>query len=136
MLSDNWISDQIRRAAGEVESAGGTLRGFERGVEDRLRDHPLSGWETLLWTLGLRRGLIHLNSHWFRLGSGRQSSFSFFVRNEAGLLVGLRRESLTQAAVYTALVTHYGYPRARVRFEMDFLDVALTDEAGEVSLYA
>lgn len=136
MLTDNWISEQIRRAAREVEAAGGTIRAFERVVEERLRDQPLTAWETLLWTRGLRRGLIQLNSHWFRLGSGRQSSFSFFVRNDAGLLVGLRRESLTQAAVYTALVTHYGYPRARVRFEMDFLDVALTDETGDVSLYA
>ena len=54
MLSDNWISDQIRRAAGEVESAGGTLRGFERVVEFRWADHPLYGWETLLRTRGLR----------------------------------------------------------------------------------
>jgi hypothetical protein len=132
----DWISDQIRRAAGEVERAGGTIRAFQRVVEERLAETPLTGWETLFWTRGLRRGLIQLNSHWFRLGSGRQSSFSFFVRNEAGLLVGLRRESLTQAAVYAALITHYGHPRARVRFEMDFLDVALQDAAGGVSLYA
>lgn len=132
----SWLRDQIRQAAGAVEDAGGTIRFFRRAIDERLAELPLTEWETLFWTRGLKRGLIQLNSHWFRLGSGRQTSVSFFVRNEAGLLVGLRRESVTQAAVYVALVTHYGYPRARVRFEIDFLDVALRDESGDVSLYA
>lgn len=136
MWSQDWIAEQICRAARDVEGAGGTVRGFETLVTERLKEQPLTGWEILFWTRGLRRGLIQLNSHWFRLGSGRQSSFSFFVRNEAGLIVGLRRESFTQAAVYSALVTHYGHPRSRVAFEMDFLDVALTDKEGSVSLYA
>ncbi|MBK6879778.1 MAG: hypothetical protein IPN65_08775 [Elusimicrobia bacterium] len=136
MFKNDWITDQILRAAGELERAGGTVRAFQRTVAERLSDQPLTAWELAFWTRGVRRGLIALNSHWFRLGSGRRSSFGFFVRNEAGLTVGLRRESLTQAAVYAALITHYGYPRARTRFESEFLDVALRDERGAVSLYA
>ncbi len=96
----------------------------------------MTDWELLFWTRGIKRGLIQLNGHWFRLGSGRQSSFSLFVRNETGLMVGLRRESITQAAVYVALVTHYGYHRRLVRFELDSLDVALQEMDGRVRLYA
>ncbi len=132
----NWLSDQVIQAAQLVELAGGTVRSFRQGVAERFAETPITDWETLFWTRGIKRGLIHLNSHWFRLGSGRQSSFSLFVRNETGLLVGLRREAITQAAVYTALVTHYGYHRRHVRFELDYLDVALQDGAGNVTLYA
>lgn len=132
----DWLSEHIRQSAGEVESAGGTLRQFRRTVEERLAAAPLTAWELEFWGRGLQRRLISLNSHWFRLGSGRQTSFGFFVRNTEGLLVGLRRESFTQAAVYAALVTHYGYHRRHVRFEMDFLDVALQDDRGQVGLYA
>lgn len=132
----HWLQEQIRQAASAVEDAGGTIRAFRRAIDERFVEAPITDWETRLWTRGLKRGLLQLNSHWFRAGSGRQTAFSFFVRNEAGLLVGLRRESITQAAVYVALVTHYGYPRSRVRFEMDYLDVALRDAAGEVTLYA
>jgi hypothetical protein len=136
MPKTDWITEQILRAAGELERAGGTVRAFQRTVAERLVEQPLTAWELGFWTRGVRRGLIVLNSHWFRLGSGRRSSFGFFIRNEAGLTVGLHRESFTQAAVYAALVTHYGYPRARARFELDFLDVALRDERGAVALYA
>jgi hypothetical protein len=132
----NWLSDQVVQAAHAVESAGGTVRGFRHGVAQRFEDSPVTEWELLFWTRGIKRALIQLNSHWFRLGSGRQASFSLFVRNEAGLIVGLRRESITQAAVYAALVTHYGYQRRQVRFELDYLDVALQEVNGRVSLYA
>jgi len=136
MTQTVWVVDQVLRAAGELEAAGGTVRGFRRTVAERFAETPVSAWELAYWNRGVRCGLVRLNSHWFRLGSGRRSSFGFFVRNEAGLTVGLRREALTQAATYAALVTHYGYPRARARFESDFLDVALRDERGEVTLYA
>jgi hypothetical protein len=132
----NWLSDQVTQAAQSVELAGGTVRGFRQEVAERFAQSPITEWETLFWTRGIKRGLIHLNSHWFRLGSGRQASFSLFVRNETGLIVGLRREAITQAAVYTALVTHYGYQRRHVRFELDYLDVALQDAEGRVTLYA
>lgn len=136
MIGQNWIVDQIVRAAGELESAGGTVRGFRRLVAERFEENPVSPWESDFWNRAVHRGLVRLNSHWFSLGSGRRASFGFFVRNEAGLTVGLRRETLTQAAAYAALVTHYGYPRARARFELDFLDVALRDDRGGVTLYA
>ena len=132
----NWLSEQVMQAAQSVEWAGGTVRSFRQGVAERFAESPITEWETLFWTRGIKRGLIHLNSHWFRLGSGRQASVSLFVRNETGLIVGLRREAITQAAVYTALVTHYGYHRRHVRFELDYLDVALQDSAGKVTLYA
>jgi hypothetical protein len=132
----NWLSDQVIGAAQAVEAAGGTVRHFRQVVAERFSEMPVTDWEILFWTRGVKRGLITLNSHWFRLGSGRQTSVGLFVRNEAGLIVGLRREAITQAAVYAALVTHYGYHRRHVRFELDFLDVALQDAAGQVTLYA
>jgi hypothetical protein len=105
----NWLSDQVIGAAQAVEAAGGTVRHFRQVVAERFSEMPVTDWEILFWTRGVKRGLITLNSHWFRLGSGRQTSVGLFVRNEAGLIVGLRREAITQAAVYAALVTHYGY---------------------------
>lgn len=136
MNGAHWIVDQLLRAAGELESAGGTVRGFRRTVAERFAENPVSAWESAFWNRGVRCGLVQLNSHWFRLGSGRRTAVGFFARNEAGLTVGLRREALTQAAAYAALVTHYGYPRSQARFESDFLDVALRDERGAVTLYA
>lgn len=132
----SWLTEQIRQAAGDVENAGGTIRFFRRTIEERLAESPVSDWEELFWTRGIKRGLISLNSPWFRLGSGKQASVGLFVRNENGLTVGLRREAITQAAVYVSLVTHYGYARRHVRFEMDYLDVALTAPTGAVTLYA
>jgi hypothetical protein len=132
----HWLHKQIIDSARDIARAGGTIRGFDSVVAERLAQAPLTDWELDRWTRGLGRRLIVLNSHWFRLGSGRQSSFSFFVRNEHGLMVGLRREAFTQAAVYVALVTDYGHSRRRVRFETGYLDVALLDDFGNVALYA
>jgi hypothetical protein len=85
----NWLSDQVIQAAQSVELAGGTVRSFRQGVAERFAESPITDWETLFWTRGIKRGLIHLNSHWFRLGSGRQASFSLFVRNENGAYRGV-----------------------------------------------
>jgi hypothetical protein len=91
MPKTDWITDQILRAAGELERAGGTVRAFPTdggGAPRPTNPSPPGNWVS--GPAGVRRGLIVLNSHWFRLGSGRRSSFGFFVRNEAGLTVGLR----------------------------------------------
>jgi hypothetical protein len=132
----SWLETLILQSASAIRAAGHTVRDFDSVIQERVSDEPLSEWELKYWSRGLQRGLIVLNGHWFRMGSGKFSSYSFFVRNEAGLHVGLRRESIAQAASYVSLITHYGFPRRRVRFESEFLDVAVTDEWGRTILYA
>jgi len=131
-----WLEALVRRTAGEIAAAGNTIRHFERVIAEKLAEAPFTDWELSRWTRGLGRGLIVMNPPLFRMGAGKFSSYHFFVRNEAGLLVGLRRESFTQAAAYVSLVTDYGHARRRVRFETEFLDVAVRDEAGRLALYA
>lgn len=132
----SWLEQFIGDAARSVEPSARSGPAFASVIEGRLRAVPLTVWELERWARGLRHGLLKLSGHWFRLGSGRQSSFNLFVRNEEGELVGLHREALTQAAAYVALITDYGYPRSLVRFEIDYLDVAVRDRRGNVLAYA
>jgi hypothetical protein len=57
----------------------------------------------------------------------KRGALSLFVRNEAGLNVGLRREAITQMATYVSLITDYGYGRARTKFESRHMDVVVYD---------
>ena len=122
----SWLENFIVAAA----SASGA------SVGERLKASPLTEWELERWTRGLGRELVRLNGSSFRLGSGRQSSFSLFVKDESGAPAGLRREALTQAAAYVALIMDYGYPRSLVGFEVEGLDVAVRDPRGGVLIYA
>lgn len=97
---------------------------------------PIQEWEAAAWARGLNRRLLTLEGYFFRAGTGKNSGLSFFVRNEQGLQVGLRRESITQAALYVELVTDHGYSRAQTRFESRWMDVAVYGNDGRVLLYA
>jgi hypothetical protein len=132
----SWLENLIVQSASAISAAGNSVRGFGMEIDERLQENPLTDWELKYWSRGLQRGLIVLNGHWFRMGSGKFSSYSFFVRNEHGLHVGLRRESIAQAAAYVSLITQYGYSRRRVRFETGYMDVAVRNEWGQTVLYA
>jgi len=80
--------------------------------------------------------LVKMEAFFFRAGVQKRGAVSLFVRNAAGLNVGLRREAITQIATDVSLVTDFGYPRARTFFETGHMDVAVYDEAGDAWIYA
>jgi hypothetical protein len=119
-----------------MEASRKTIFRFGQAIETALAKNPVQEWETDAWARGLKTGLIRLEGYFFRVGSGKRSPLSFFIRNNHDLYVGLRRESVTQAATYVSLVTDYGYPRAQTRFESQWMDVAVYGEDGKALIYA
>ncbi len=113
----SWLQRLIRSAAVDLERLGKAIFGLTRSVDRIFDENPIQAWEADGWARGLKLGLLRLEGYFFRAGSGKRSSLSFFVRNDQGLYVGLRRESITQAATYVSLVTDYGYHRTQTRFE-------------------
>jgi hypothetical protein len=131
-----WFHNLIRKYALELEIARKAIFQFGNSISIALTKNPIQEWEADAWARGLKIGLIRLEGYFFRVGSGKRSPLSFFVRNDRDIYVGLRRESVTQAATYVQLITDYGYPRARVRFESQWMDVAVYGEDGRASIYA
>jgi hypothetical protein len=131
-----WLESVIQKSAEEMELAGKTIFRFSQSIRDGLTKLPVQAWEADGWARGLKIGLIRLEGYFFRVGSGKRSPVSFFVRNEEDRYVGLRRESITQAATYVSLVTDYGYARARTRFESRWMDVAVYGPDGQAWIYA
>ncbi len=119
-----------------MELARKTIFQFSRSIRQSLAKSPVQEWEEAAWARGLKRGLIRLEGYFFRVSSGKKSPLSFFIRNDSDLYVGLRRESITQAATYVSLVTDYGYSRARTRFESQWMDVAVYSPDGQAWIYA
>jgi len=119
-----------------MELARKTIFQFASAVERSLAKEPVQEWESSAWARGLKIGLIRLEGYFFRVGPGKRSPLSFFIRNDQDLYVGLRRESITQAATYVRLVTDYGYPRSQTHFESRWMDVAICGEDGKVLIYA
>jgi len=119
-----------------MELAGKTVFQFGRSIQGGLAKCPVQDWEEAAWARGLKTGLIRLESYFFRVGSGKRSPLSFFIRTDADLYVGLRRESITQAATYVSLVTDYGYSRAQTRFESRWMDVVVYNPTGHAWIYA
>src|SRR5205085_11986760 len=109
---------------------------FTQAIHKTLKDRPIQNWEADRWARGINQRLIRMEGHFFRIGQGKRSSLSFFIRNEQGLLVGLRREAITQAATYVSLVTDYGYGRQATRFETQWMDVAVYEEGNKALIYA
>jgi hypothetical protein len=132
----NWLDQLIAKSAWELEAAHKTIFRFGQSIDTALAKNPVQEWETDAWARGLKTGLIRLDGYFFRVGSGKRSPLSFFVRNDRDVYVGLRRESVTQAATYVSLVTDYGYPRAQTRFEYGWMDVAVYDPEGKALIYA
>ena len=108
-----------------MELARKTRFQFSSSIQQGLDKLPIQEWEETAWARGLKTGLIRLEGYFFRVGSGKRSPLSFFIRNDSDLYVGLRRESITQAATYVSLVTDYGYSRTQTRFESQWMDVAV-----------
>lgn len=131
-----WLEHLIQKSAWELETARKTIFQFGASVSQALSKNPIQEWESALWARGLNHGLLRLEGYFFRAGSGKRSALSFFVRNDEDVYVGLRREAITQAAVYVTLVTDYGYGRDQTRFESRWMDVAVYDEAGKTFMYA
>jgi len=131
-----WLESLLLKSAVDVESAGNAVFQFSASIRKILHEKPIQEWEAAFWARGLKTRLLKQEGHFFRAGTGKHSSLSFFVRNESGRSVGLRRESITQAATYVKLVTEYGYARSAVRFESQWMDVAVYDERGEACIYA
>ena len=131
-----WLENLIRKSAWELEASRKTIFQFGNSVAGALSKNPIQDWEADLWARGLKRGLIRLEGYFFRAGSGKRSPLSFFVRNDRDLYVGLRRESITQAATYVQLITDYGYSRAQTCFESRWMDVAVYDRDGAAWIYA
>ena len=119
-----------------MEFARKTVFQFSRSIQESLAKCPLQEWEETAWARGLKTGLIRLEGYFFRVGAGKKSPLSFFIRNNADLYVGLRRESVTQAATYVSLVTDYGYARNQTRFESRWMDVAVYGADGQAWIYA
>jgi len=131
-----WLRNLIQKHSWELEASRKTIFQFGQSVTQALIKNPIQPWEADAWARGLKIGLIRLEGYFFRVGSGKRSSLSFFIRNDRDLYVGLRRESITQAATYVSLITDYGYPRAQVRFESRWMDVAVYDSEGKALIYA
>ncbi|HVO33094.1 MAG TPA: hypothetical protein VMU17_04205 [Elusimicrobiota bacterium] len=132
----SYLESTIVRSASDVERAGRSNFQFAGKVRAVLQNHPIQDWEADRWARGLRTGLLKMNGHFFRAGSGKVAALSLFIRNEQGLNVGLRREAITQAATYVTLVTDYGYSRDRTRFESGWMDVAVYDDRKQALIYA
>jgi hypothetical protein len=135
-MSLPWLDHLIVKSATELELARKTVFQFGRAVTQAMAKNPVQDWEAAAWTRGLKTGLIRLEGYFFRVGSGKRSPLSFFVRNDQDLYVGLRRESITQAATYVSLVTDYGYSRSQTRFESQWMDVAVYGPEGRAWIYA
>src|SRR5689334_15960681 len=110
-MASAWMDHLLMKTASELERADRTIFRFSESVRALLEDKPIQPWELDRWARGLKTGLLRMEGHFFRAGPGKRSSLSFFVRNDQGRLVGLRRESITQAATFVSLVTDYGYSR-------------------------
>ncbi len=119
-----------------MELARKTIFQFSRSIQQGLEKSPIQEWEETAWARGLKTGLIRLEGYFFRVGSGKRSPLSFFIRNDSDRYVGLRRESITQAATYVSLVTDYGYSRTQTRFESQWMDVAVYGPEGRAWIYA
>ena len=132
----SWLETLILKSAAEIELSGRAIFQFSGALRESLRQKPVQEWENALWARGLKTRLIRMEGYFFRIGQGKRSCLSFFVRNERGLHVGLRREAITQAATYVTLVTDYGYARKMTRFETGWMDVAVFDAAGKAFIYA
>jgi hypothetical protein len=132
----SWLQSIIGKSATEMELARKTIFQFSHAIQHGLEKSPVQEWEEAAWARGLKTGLIRLEGYFFRVGSGKKSPLSFFIRNEADLYVGLRRESITQAATYVSLVTDYGYSRSQTRFESQWMDVAVYNPEGHAWIYA
>jgi hypothetical protein len=131
-----WITRLIQKSAWDLEGVGRTIFQFGHSIQIALDKNPIQVWEADLWARGLKTGLIRLEGYFFRVGPGKRSPLSFFVRNDRDLYVGLRRESITQAATYVTLVTDYGYSRQQTRFETGWMDVAVYGRDGKAMFYA
>lgn len=131
-----WLTHLIVKAASELEAERKTIFQFTQAIEKGLKEKPVQDWEADRWARGLNQRLIRMEGHFFRIGQGKRSTLSFFIRNDQGLLVGLRRESVTQAATYVSLVTDYGYGRQATRFETQWMDVAVYGEGNKALIYA
>jgi len=132
----SWLTSLILKSACDVERSGKSLFQFGARIAQMLGKRPIQAWEADRWARGLKHGLIKMEGHFFRVGAGKRGCLSLFVRNEAGSYVGLRRESVTQAATYVSLITDYGYHRAATRFETGWMDVAVFDDAERPLIYA
>jgi hypothetical protein len=132
----SWLESIIIKSAQELELANKTLFQFARAIETSLAKSPVQEWEESSWARGFKTGLIRLEGYFFRVGSGKKSPLSFFIRNENDLYVGLRREAVTQAATYVSLVTDFGYARNQTRFESRWMDVAVYRTDGQAWIYA
>jgi len=135
MIHD-WLKQTVCKSAYQLEASRKTIFQFGMSVAQALAKNPIQKWEADAWARGLKIGLIRLESYFFRVGSGKRSPLSFFVRNDRDVYVGLRRESITQAATYVSLVTDYGYSRSQTRFESQWMDVVVYGEDGKVLIYA
>jgi hypothetical protein len=131
-----WLENIIRKSAVELELGCKSVFQFGSSIGQSLDKNPIQEWETDAWARGLKIGLIRLEGYFFRVGSGKRSPLSFFIRNDQDVYVGIRRESVTQAATYVQLITDYGYPRSQVRFESQWMDVAVYGEDGRAVIYA
>jgi hypothetical protein len=132
----SWLEHIIRKSAGEMELARKTVFQFGASIHQALCKCPVQEWEEDAWARGLKTGLIRMEGYFFRVGAGKRSPLSFFVRTDQDLYVGLRRESITQAATYVSLVTDYGYSRGQTRFETRWMDVAVYGPEGNAWIYA
>jgi len=134
--NSDWLDRLILQSALDLERARKTIFLFSRSARNVLAKCPVQEWEADAWARGLKTGLIRLEGYFFRVGSGKRSPLSFFIRNTSDLYVGLRRESITQAATFVSLVTDYGYPRRQTKFESRWMDVAVYGVEGKAWIYA
>ncbi len=131
-----WLEALIIKAARQIAAGGKAVFQFENLIQKCLLEKPIQDWEADRWARGVRRRLIRMEGHFFRIGTGKRSCLSLFVRNEQGLHVGLRRESITQAATFVTLITDYGYSRESTRYETGWMDVAVFGENKKPTIYA
>ncbi|OVE76646.1 hypothetical protein BVX98_04985 [bacterium F11] len=130
------LENQIVWYARQIELAGVGIFKFEEKIKDNLKKAPIQEWEADRWFRGIKLRLIRTEDYFYRVGRGKGSAFSLFVRNEKGLNVGLRREAITQMATYVSLITDYGYPRGQTQFESQWMDVVVYDKEKSTLIYA
>lgn len=119
-----------------MEMSRKTIFQFSESIRRSFLKCPIQKWEADAWARGLNLGLIKLEGYFFRVCTGKRSPLAFFIRNDKDLYVGLRRESITQAATYVSLITDLGFDRSNTRFESRWMDVVVYGEDGQALIYA
>lgn len=88
--------------------------------------NSFSAKEMALLRKGVEQGFVSIKGSKFQLKDEKKHTYSFFTLN---------REYLVQIAAYVELITEYGYPSERCKFEYHLMDVVVFQKDGSPHIY-